>query len=87
MLYHNCMLTLVSPLHKWCIFYHCIFWSQQESDVQEQVWCMSKFPNQTLILPLTCSMALGDSFKLSEPQFPQEGIIIPTQDICEDLMR
>ena len=72
-LYHNLMLAHLSPLCMDCIFSTSVTSGPStEPDIQEQAW----------LLPLTSSVALGDSFKLSEPRL----IILP-QAICEDLVR
>lgn len=72
-LYHDLMMSHLSPLCRDCTFSTSVSSGlSTEPDVQEWPW----------VLSLASSVALGDSFKLSEPWW-----IIPTQAICEDLVK
>lgn len=67
------MLAHLSPLCMDCVFSTSVSSGPiTEPDIQEQAWLLS----------LTSSVALGDSFKLSEPW-----LVITTQAIREELVR
>lgn len=69
---HNLMLAHLSALCIDCIFSTSVSSGPStEPYIQEQAW----------LLPLTRPVALGDSFKLSEPW------LIHPQAICEGLVR